>query len=238
MATDTGEMSCETKTWVAAAAAGLVVFLVSIWLFGWGFFVSLVLGVAVLVGLGVFVTRNYCGADATGRTAPAATAQPPAGGGASDTKPAASTQPQPTGVVPPAADPETERERDRSPEVPLSATPEADKAAAGPGKGARSDASQDPATGRPDLLDAPRGEPDDLKRIKGVGPKLEEKLHGMGIYHYSQIAAWSEAEIAWVDDQLNFRGRIERDGWIEQAKTLAAGGETEFSRRSGGGKEG
>ncbi len=77
----------------------------------------------------------------------------------------------------------------------------------------------------PTLLSAAReGGADDLKLIKGVGPKLEGVLNDMGIYHFDQIAVWTAAEVAWVDARLKFKGRIERDGWIEQAKTLAAGG--------------
>ena len=90
-----------------------------------------------------------------------------------------------------------------------------------------------PDEAKPELLAAAReGGPDDLKLIKGVGPKLEGILHDMGIFHFDQIAVWTPNEIAWVDDRLKFKGRIDRDGWIEQAKTLAAGGETEFSKRS------
>jgi len=85
----------------------------------------------------------------------------------------------------------------------------------------------------PEILTAAReGGADDLKLLKGVGPKLEGMLNDLGIYHYDQIAAWTEAEIAWVDTRLAFKGRIERDGWIEQAKQLAAGEETEFSKRA------
>ena len=85
---------------------------------------------------------------------------------------------------------------------------------------------------KPELLTAAReGGPDDLKQIKGVGPKLEGILHDMGIFHFDQIATWTAREVAWVDERLKFKGRIERDGWIDQAKTLAAGGETEFSSR-------
>ncbi len=85
---------------------------------------------------------------------------------------------------------------------------------------------------KPATLSAPRGTADDLKKIKGVGPKLEAMLHGMGFYHYDQIAAWTPAEVAWVDDNIEgFKGRASRDGWIAQAKILAAGGETEFSQR-------
>lgn len=64
---------------------------------------------------------------------------------------------------------------------------------------------------------------DDLKRIGGVGPKLEKVLNGLGVWTYAQIAAWSPEEIAWVDDYLAFKGRIERDGWLGQAARLAAG---------------
>jgi NADH-quinone oxidoreductase subunit E len=90
------------------------------------------------------------------------------------------------------------------------------------------------APAKPKALKAARGgTADDLKLIKGVGPKLEKLLHSLGFFHFDQIAAWTEAELAWVDDNLEgFKGRASRDGWIAQAKILAAGGETEFSRRS------
>ncbi len=65
---------------------------------------------------------------------------------------------------------------------------------------------------------------DDLKKIGGVGPKLEKVLNGLGVWTFAQIAAWSPEEIAWVDDYLAFKGRIERDGWIAQARALTAGG--------------
>ncbi len=70
------------------------------------------------------------------------------------------------------------------------------------------------------FLDGPNGEPDDLQRISGVGPVLERKLNGLGIYHYSQIAAFTPEQIAQVDDELNFKGRIERDNWLTQAAEL------------------
>ena len=87
---------------------------------------------------------------------------------------------------------------------------------------------------RPSAMAAPEGEADDLKKIKGVGPKLEKLLNSMGFYHYHQVAAWTGEEVAWVDDNLEgFKGRVSRDEWVDQAKILAAGGETEFSRRAG-----
>ena len=72
------------------------------------------------------------------------------------------------------------------------------------------------------LLDAPQGEADDLTRISGVGPKLLEKLNANGVYHFWQIKDWGPAEIAFMDDQLSFKGRIERDNWIGQATEFAA----------------
>ncbi len=86
---------------------------------------------------------------------------------------------------------------------------------------------------QPETLTGPRdGKADDLKMLKGVGPKLEETLNELGFYHYDQIAAWTAENVAWVDARLKFKGRIERDGWIEQAGKLAAGEETEFAKRA------
>ena len=62
---------------------------------------------------------------------------------------------------------------------------------------------------------------DDLKKLSGVGPALEKKLHAAGVTSFAQIAAWGEAEIADFDEKLSFKGRIEREGWVEQAKELA-----------------
>lgn len=66
---------------------------------------------------------------------------------------------------------------------------------------------------------------DDLKKISGVGPALEKKLHDLGITSFKQIAEFTPEQIADVDDKLNFKGRIERDDWLGQAKTLMAGDE-------------
>ncbi|MFV0514286.1 MAG: 50S ribosomal protein L21 [Jhaorihella sp.] len=64
---------------------------------------------------------------------------------------------------------------------------------------------------------------DDLKKLSGVGPALEKKLHDAGVTTFAQIAAWSEADIAEMDEKLTFKGRIEREGWVEQAKDLTKG---------------
>jgi large subunit ribosomal protein L21 len=70
--------------------------------------------------------------------------------------------------------------------------------------------------------EAPAGA-DDLKKLSGVGPALEKKLHAAGVTSFAQIAAWTDADVAAIDEQLSFKGRIEREGWIEQAKELAKG---------------
>jgi len=80
------------------------------------------------------------------------------------------------------------------------------------------------------LFERPAGEPDDLKLISGVGPVLEGKLHALGITTYAQVAKFKKADIAKVDEVLNFKGRIERDEWVKQAKALAKGGVEEYRK--------
>jgi len=64
---------------------------------------------------------------------------------------------------------------------------------------------------------------DDLKELSGVGPALEKKLNEAGVTTFAQIAAWTDADVADMDEKLSFKGRIEREGWIAQAKELAKG---------------
>ncbi|MDE0256328.1 MAG: hypothetical protein OYG32_16165, partial [Rhodospirillaceae bacterium] len=78
---------------------------------------------------------------------------------------------------------------------------------------------------RPPALDAPRGgKADALTGIKGLGPKIERALHGIGIFHFDQIAAWTPDQRAWVSEALKLGGRIERGNWIAQAAALAEAG--------------
>jgi len=69
---------------------------------------------------------------------------------------------------------------------------------------------------------AASGEGDDLTQLSGVGPALLKKLNAAGITTFAQIAAWTEADVAEFDEKLSFKGRIEREGWIAQAKELAS----------------
>ena len=72
---------------------------------------------------------------------------------------------------------------------------------------------------------------DDLKRIRGIGRQNEAKLNAVGIMQFAQIASWSKQVQAEMGDRLAFPGRIEREEWVAQAKVLAKGDETEFSKR-------
>lgn len=93
-------------------------------------------------------------------------------------------------------------------------------------------AEADKAGTRPLVLGAPLGSgKDNLKRVKGIGPVNEKNLNSLGIYHFSQVASWKKKEAGWVGTFLAFPGRIEREDWTSQAKLLAAGKDTEFSKR-------
>jgi small subunit ribosomal protein S2 len=71
-----------------------------------------------------------------------------------------------------------------------------------------------------ELLAAPRGAPDDLTKLTGVGPQLANKLNEAGIFHYWQLAAMQPGDVAKIDGDLKLNGRVERDGWVNQARTL------------------
>lgn len=107
------------------------------------------------------------------------------------------------------------------------AKPKAAKKAAKPADKAKAEAKSAPKAAAADevpaLFTAPEGASDDLKKISGVGPVLEKKLNALGITQYQQIANFSAEEIAKVDEVLNFKGRIEREDWVSQAKALANG---------------
>jgi len=111
----------------------------------------------------------------------------------------------------------------------VSAKPKAAKTAAPkaePKAGPKTEAPKADAGDLPVLfLDAPNGAADDLKKIGGVGPAIEKKLNALGVYHFAQIAAFTPDDIAKVDEVLNFKGRIDREGWLEQAGKLAKGEE-------------
>ncbi|MFO1102583.1 MAG: hypothetical protein U1E20_06760 [Methylocystis sp.] len=80
------------------------------------------------------------------------------------------------------------------------------------------------AGARPAVLPAPRGgAADDLAKIKGLGPKSVEKLHALGVFHYDQIAAWSDDNVKWIESSIGAAGRVKRGGWVAQAQALSGG---------------
>ena len=208
-------------------AFGGLAFLVLMGLGGWGFFSALVIGFVIFAALGILLRRVMCRPMPSAEDAAVSS---PRTSAAQETAPAAPEAHAAPATPAPAA----------APEVAPTAAPEtaqvgstqlAGETELAERKGSwtyQSNAASEPET----LTGARGGQADDLKRLKGVGPKLEQTLNDLGFYHFDQIAAWTDEQVAWVDTRLKFKGRIDRDGWIEQAKILAAGGETEFSKRS------
>jgi predicted flap endonuclease-1-like 5' DNA nuclease len=85
--------------------------------------------------------------------------------------------------------------------------------------------ADDVVPARPLALERPvEGAPDDLTLIGGIGPRIQEVLNSLGIFHFDQIADWSPENIAWVDEYLHFNGRVKREGWVEQAAILVGEG--------------
>lgn len=86
----------------------------------------------------------------------------------------------------------------------------------------------------PERLAAPRGgHADNLKEIEGVGPAMEKLVNDMGFFHFDQIAGWSDADVAWVDENLKgFKGRVTRDRWVAQARIIVSEGLAAFRERA------
>lgn len=108
---------------------------------------------------------------------------------------------------------------DAGQDAPPPSTPTRTASPAHPSQASAATAGSKPAV----LLDSAPAAPDDLKRISGVGPKLEALLNSLGIYQFAQVAQFTADDIAWVDQHLgSFKGRIERDDWVAQARQFAA----------------
>lgn len=246
---------CQIACWAVAALIGLLILLGTT--DAVGFIAALMAGAAMAVFGGLVLTRLFCTAGSQSQNGAAGgdTEQKPVETKVKDSVTTAGE------TAKEAAKKTVEQVKDTGAEVAKTMETTADKAsnaaqtavekadtvkadtvaddAAKPTSTAGPDHAEDRATAgtddgaRPEGLDGPRdGKADDLKRIKGVGPKLEQLLNEMGFYHFDQIAGWSADEVAWVNENLKgFKGRVTRDNWIEQATTLAAGGETDFSKR-------
>ena len=221
--------SCQIACWAMGAAAGFVAFVMLMALGDWGFIQAVFGAAVVFVVLGGLLSWILCkplpplgsvqaGLEEAEKTTPTTTEAPKAAAAApaaAPTAPASQAAVVKDGTL-------LEGEKELAARKGEWTYGGAETAKAAPAEGAK------PAT----LTAARGGKADNLKEIKGVGPKLEKMLNGMGFYHFDQIAAWTTAELAWVDENLSgFKGRASRDGWVDQAKILASGGETEFSKR-------
>jgi predicted flap endonuclease-1-like 5' DNA nuclease len=194
---------CAAVTWGVALFAAVIAGAALMVLGSWTLLQAIWLGLIIFIALGALLSLTLC-----------RPLNPPVRQGQAPTARSASRP-------------------EAAPAAAASSAPAA-KPASAPAQKAEQPAAEASGVGeKPEALSAPRdGQPDDLKKIKGIGPKLEQQVHGLGYYHYDQIANWTEAEIAWVDDNLEgFKGRVSRDNWVEQARLLASGGETEFSKR-------
>lgn len=190
--------SCQSGCWILAAASGLVVLAVCLFLIDMGILASIFMGAVVFIVVGLLLGWIFC-SELKPLVQPNDTSAAPA-----------APEPAPVSVPAPATAPVAQAPAVEAPEV---------------------EAVEDAV--RPEALSGARnGGADDLKMIEGVGPKLEIMLNELGFYHFDQIAGWSAAEVAWVNDNLKgFKGRVSRDNWVEQARKLASGQETEFSKR-------
>ncbi|WP_412505775.1 NADH:ubiquinone oxidoreductase [Roseovarius sp. SYSU LYC5161] len=205
--------SCRVICWALAAAAGLTVLAGTAGTVG--VIAAFLLGVALAAVLGIVFVHLVCTDEAGGR-------------GDEIGQSGIEKSEKVAGMSAPASGATGETARDTAEPV---ASPAPASMSTGENDGS-ADAPQDVGQ-RPRMLDAPRdGKADNLKEIKGIGPKLEALLNEMGVYHFDQIAAWDADEVTWLDANLQgFKGRVSRDSWVAQATILAAGGDTEFSRR-------
>jgi NADH-quinone oxidoreductase subunit E len=195
--------SCQTGCWVLAAASGAVVLAVCFFLIELGILASIFMSAVVFIVVGLLLGWIFCSELKPLVQSTQTTDTPKAREPAPAAEPTAAAEPAPFAANVSAS---------------ASATPDVETAE---------------EAARPEALSSARADgADDLKMIKGVGPKLEIMLNDLGFYHFDQIAAWSAAEVAWVNDNLaGFKGRVSRDNWVEQARKLATGQETEFSKR-------
>lgn len=217
------------KVWGLAAVAGVLAFLALKFIAGYAFWPALLLAVlvgvlvAILLWMGFF--RDGDAASPMESSVPEVAAPPsPA---AEDTATASEPEPEkPAPVAEPAktngkSDPKSTASAlmgDAGAAMVSEKKSETKKTTA-KAKPKRAPVAKD---GKPPLLTKARDTgADDLKKIKGVGPALEKTLNELGFYHFDQIAGWRKKEIEWVDERLKFKGRIERDEWIKQAKALA-----------------
>jgi predicted flap endonuclease-1-like 5' DNA nuclease/uncharacterized membrane protein YeaQ/YmgE (transglycosylase-associated protein family) len=239
-----GGIGCSVLCWIIGVLLGIATYLVMSGRFGMGAIIALVLAVVVALLVGALLRTLFCngsddvdkhparkehdiavspqsvlGVDSSGAMAPPVPKTAPEATSAESVAKVSKPTSKPSSPVK-----KTEPKAAKKPKTKETAKP---KAAA---KTAKKPVAKD---GKPEMLTSARdGGADDLKQIKGVGPKLEAMLNKMGFYHFDQLAGWRAKEVKWVDENLEgFKGRVSRDEWVKQAKILAKGGATEFSKK-------
>ena len=193
--------NCPTVCYLIAAFVGLIAFLKL--LHGIGFIIAALIGLAILFLGGWILQSLLCKTAAATPMKAAAVAAPAAAAAAA-----------PAAKKPAAKKPAAKKPAAKKAAAPKAAAP---KAAAKKAPAKKAAAKKRP----PALYTKKPAQVDDLKEISGVGPKLEKTCNSIGVYQFDQIAHWTKKDIAMVDDKLSFKGRIERDNWVSQAKKLA-----------------
>ena len=228
MSNENGSISCAMGCWLVALLGGVLAAILLGLLGTWTFVQAVFAGLVIAAIAGALLSWIMCkplpAVNAASDDAPS-DAEAKAAAAEAKAKSEAVTTPPPVAVQTEAA---VKSKAKAAPAAKTAAKPKTEKAP-------KAVTNPEPSSGgkQPETLSAARNNaPDDLKQIKGVGPKLEGVLHSMGFYHFDQIAAWGPDEIAWADQNLvGFKGRVSRDDWVPQAKTLAEGGTTEFSKK-------
>jgi len=247
---DTSGFSCKTVCWLGALIAGVLVAALLMAMRDFGFLSAVFWGLVILLIGGFVLNWAFCGkseehassasvssgtVSGTVTTTPAdstATATPLVSTGDA-TVSSATAAATPAAAVSSAPKAKAAAKPKAAPKAKAATAKPVAKAKAAPKAKTAAAAKPVAADGKPELLKKARaGGADDLKQIKGVGPKLEGALHTMGVFHFDQIASWRKKEVEWADDNLDgVKGRVSRDEWVKQAKVLAKGGQTEFSQK-------
>lgn len=229
MESNKGMVGMALGSWLVAFAGGTLAGTLAWVLFGWGFLQGVFLGGLVFIVAGILVswvmTRPLPKPGEVKINPPTPAANAAATKAAPINVASAPTvaKVQPTARL--AGEEElAARKGDWKYEKEAAPAPAAQKKAAPKKAAAKKPKAAAAPDGRPAYLsDAPTGTADDLKKISGVGPKLEQTLNELGVWHFEQVAQFKKKDIAWVDERLRFKGRIERDDWVGQAKALAKG---------------
>lgn len=232
MDNSSGQSNCNSRCWVLAIVLGLIVAGLLMLMGGRGFFSSVIIGIVVFAVSGFLLTRLLCQDSVASKQTVAAPAQVPTSVQASAPALAVPEQvsaPQAAPDAAPKSEPAARQlvASDDAPKVRSSQLAGQMELASRKGSWKfEAGADAGPAETAAEPTTASDGTADDLKKISGVGPLLEKKLHAAGVTTFAQIATWADDDVAKMGSLLSFKGRIEREGWVDQAKILTADSQT------------